>query len=206
MDGTELKVDNRLNTMTITFPTSPRVVIRWTADQVDDHLRKLGELRSKMKPPHPGISRLVRSLTELQTHHGRLKQTLCWATLSCTSAIRDMAGYISYSQKRTQGNLRPFFKNRWIVRGRDKDGSRVNRVAITRAKRIETAARELAAAIGEASLNISMDWTLGRGSGGARRRKEIGSRPKFTSYTTDTIGRKIAYLREFGFADSRPDD
>ena len=32
--------------------------------------------------------------------------------------------------------------------------------------------------------------------------KIIGSRPKFTSYTTDTIGRKIAYLREFGFADS----
>ena len=28
-------------------------VIRWTADQVDDHLRKLGELRTKMKPPHP---------------------------------------------------------------------------------------------------------------------------------------------------------
>ena len=37
MAGTTWKVDNHLNTMTITFPTSPRVVIRWTADQVDDH-------------------------------------------------------------------------------------------------------------------------------------------------------------------------
>ena len=53
MNGTEWKVDNHLNTMTITFPTSPNVAIRWTADQVDEHLRKLGELRSKMKPPHP---------------------------------------------------------------------------------------------------------------------------------------------------------
>jgi hypothetical protein len=41
-----------------------------------------------------------------------------------------MAGFISYSQNRTQGNLRPFFKNRWIVRGQDKDGSRVNQMAL----------------------------------------------------------------------------
>ena len=37
MAGTEWKVDKHLNTMTITFSNSPRVVIRWTADQVDDH-------------------------------------------------------------------------------------------------------------------------------------------------------------------------
>ena len=65
MAGTEWKVDKHLNTMTITFPTSPRVVIRWSADQVDDHLRKLGELRSKMKPPHPrnfALGQVVRGI------------------------------------------------------------------------------------------------------------------------------------------------
>ena len=65
MAGTEWKVDKHLNTMTITFSTSPRVVIRWTADQVDDHLRKLGELRTKMKPPHPrnfALGQVVRGI------------------------------------------------------------------------------------------------------------------------------------------------
>ena len=41
------------------------VVIRWTADQVDDHLRKLGELRTKMKPPHPrnfALGQVVRGI------------------------------------------------------------------------------------------------------------------------------------------------
>jgi hypothetical protein len=65
MDGIEWKVDTNLNMMTITFPTSPRMVIRWTADQVDHHLRELGELRSKMKPPHPrnfALGQLVRGI------------------------------------------------------------------------------------------------------------------------------------------------
>jgi hypothetical protein len=128
MAGTEWKVDKHLNTMTITLPTSPRVVIRWTADQVDDHLRKLGELRTKMKPPHPrnfALGQVVRGIANAP-----------WATETDTMLgnsilhIRDMAGCISCSQKRTRGNLRPFFKNRWIVRGRDKDGSRVNQMAL----------------------------------------------------------------------------
>ena len=65
MAGTEWKVDKHLNTMTITLSTSPSVVIRWTADQVDDHLRKLGELRTKMKPPHPrnfALGQVVRGI------------------------------------------------------------------------------------------------------------------------------------------------
>jgi hypothetical protein len=138
MDGTEWKVDNHLNTMTITFPTSPGVVIRWTADQVDDHLRKLGELRSKMKPPHPrnfAPGQVVRAIANAS-----------WATETDTMLgnsllhIRDPRyGWLHFVfSKEDVRKLATLLQKQVIIRGRDKDESRVNQMVLIRKARAFT--------------------------------------------------------------------
>lgn len=50
MSGTEWKLDNDYKTVTITFPTDPPVDIRLDTSQIDEHLQRLGQFRSRMKP------------------------------------------------------------------------------------------------------------------------------------------------------------
>jgi hypothetical protein len=50
MSGPNWKLEEDGETITISFPTSPRVAIEWKTATVDDHLQKLGELRTQMKP------------------------------------------------------------------------------------------------------------------------------------------------------------
>jgi hypothetical protein len=53
MSGPNWKLENSLETLTITFPSTPPVAIQWKAPMVDEHLQKLGKLRAGMRPEIP---------------------------------------------------------------------------------------------------------------------------------------------------------
>ena len=51
MNGPAWNLDDDLKTITVTFPTDPPVQLKIDAEQIDEHIVNLGELRSHMKPP-----------------------------------------------------------------------------------------------------------------------------------------------------------
>ena len=52
MTGPEWRLDGDRQTITVTFPTVPRVVLKLDAAQVDKMLENLGHLRAVMQPGH----------------------------------------------------------------------------------------------------------------------------------------------------------
>ena len=53
MEGPNWKLDDDLQTVTVTFPTDPPVALKLDAQHVEEILKNLGEFRAHMKPEIP---------------------------------------------------------------------------------------------------------------------------------------------------------